>query len=148
MEAIMSARGIEACFWGSIGRDPELKTSRNGNPYVSIGVAVVTGTTDDGKDITTWVQVSCFGETAEKIATRCKKGDRLYVEGTLSQTVWNDKHGETRHGLQVLAWKCERTGNIGKARERKSGAHQDNGQASTAKHQHADADEFGDEIGF
>jgi single-strand DNA-binding protein len=113
-------RGIEAAFWGTLGKDAELKTSRNGNPYVNMGLAVITGEADDGKQVTTWVQVTCFGEAAQKIAARAKKGDRVYCEGTLTQTQWNDRStGEVKRGLNVTAWKCERIGNIGRAREKR-----------------------------
>jgi hypothetical protein len=42
-------------------------------------------------------------------------------------TEWNDAQGKVRHGLNVAAWKVERVASIGKNRERKPGAYQDNG---------------------
>ena len=115
-------RGLETAFWGTLGKDPELKTSKAGTPYAGMNVVVVTGTTDDGKDVSQWLRVTCFGDTAKAIASRAKKGDRVYVEGTLTMSQWNDAQGEVRHGLNVAAWKCERVASIGKSRERKAGA--------------------------
>jgi single-strand DNA-binding protein len=111
-------RGIETAFWGTLGRDPELKTSRAGKPYCAMNLAVTTGTTEDARDITTWVRATAFGQTAEKIAT-AKKGDRVYVEGTLTLTEWQAQDGQARHGLNVAAWKAEKVAAIGKNREKR-----------------------------
>lgn len=112
-------RGIETAFWGTLGRDPELKTSRAGKPFCGLALAVTVGKTDDGKDITQWVRATCFGEAAQKVGTTAKKGERIYCEGSLTLTAWTDKDGAARTGLNVAAWKCERLGNIGKAREKR-----------------------------
>jgi single-strand DNA-binding protein len=117
-------RGIETAFWGVLGKDPELKTSKSGKAYTGMNVVVVTGATDDGKDVSQWLRVVCFGETAEAIAARAKKGDRIYCEGTLTLTQWNDAHGEVRHGLNVAAWKCERLSAIGRNRQFKERGHE------------------------
>jgi single-stranded DNA-binding protein len=70
-------RGIETAFWGVLGKDPEPKTSKTGNAFATMNVAVTVGKADDGKDVSQWVRVACFGETAEKIAARARKGDRV-----------------------------------------------------------------------
>ena len=109
------SRGIETAFWGTLGRDPDLRTSKAGNPFCLLAVAVTTGKDDAGKDTSTWLRVTCFGETAKAIGGNCSKGDRVYVEGTLTPNEY-EKDGEKRHGLNVAAWKCERVGNIGQHR--------------------------------
>ena len=112
-------RGIETAFWGVLGTEPELKTSKNGKAFANMSVAVTIGTADDGKDVSQWLRVACFGETAERLARAAKKGDRIYCEGTLTLNSWADKAtGEARSGLNVAAWKCERVASIGKHRER------------------------------
>lgn len=118
-------RGIEAAFWGVLGKDPELKTSKTGKAFATMNVVVTVGETDDGKDMSQWVRVACFGETAERIASRAKKGDRVYAEGTLTLNTWADKTtGEAKTGLNLAAFKCEKVPGIGKSRPR-----QDHGQA-------------------
>jgi len=114
-------RGIEAAFWGTLGRDPELKQSRAGKAYCGLNVAVTTGEADSGSgnDATTWVRATCFGVVAEKISDTAKKGDRVYIEGNLTLNTWQPADGPARTGLNVAAWKCERLGNIGKSRERR-----------------------------
>ena len=112
-------RGIETAFWGVLGNELELKTSRGGKAFAQMSIVVAVGQDDDGKDVSQWLRVACFGETAERLVRQAKKGDRVYVEGTLTLNSWADKAtGEARSGLNVAAWKCERIANIGKHRER------------------------------
>jgi single stranded DNA-binding protein len=113
-------RGIETAFEGTLGRDVELKTSRSGKPYASLALAVTTGKGDDGGEVTTWVRTTVFGEVAEEIAATVKKGDRVYCEGTLTLSQWNDAHGETKHGLNVAAWRCKPLGLIGERKPKSS----------------------------
>jgi len=113
-------RGIEAAFWGTLLHDLELKTSASGKKYCNFGCAVVTSNADNGKDVSQYVRVACFGEAAEVLAARVKKGDRVYCEGSLTQTQWNDRGtGEIKHGLNLAAWTCQRVANIGRNRERR-----------------------------
>jgi single-strand DNA-binding protein len=111
-------RGIESAFFGTLGRDPELRTSRNGNPYLTLSIAVTVGRDDAGKDVTQWVRVTCFGETAQQLATTARKGDRLYAEGSLTLNTWTTNDGQARADLQVSAWKREKLGAIGRNRPR------------------------------
>ncbi len=141
-------RGIETAFWGTLGKDPELKTSKTGNPFTTMNVVVTVGTSDDGKDVGQWLRVACFGDTAKNIASRAKKGDRVYVEGTLTTTQWNDAHGEAKHGLNVAAWKVERVASIGMNRERKRGAYQDNGISLPKRNDRPQHPDFNDEMPF
>ena len=104
-------RGIEAAFWAVLGKDLELKQGKTGKPFCNFSFVVTTG-----QDESQWVNVICFGETAEKLSKTAQKGDKVYCEGTLSLTQWNDAHGEVKHGLNVSAWRVDRLGNIGKAK--------------------------------
>lgn len=141
-------RGIEVAFWATLGKDPELKTSKGGTLYCGMNAVCSVGKDDNDKDVSQWLRVTCFNDTAKAIAARARKGDRVYVEGSLSLSSWTDKaSGETKTGLSVAAWKVERTGNIGKSRERKHGDYQSNGDApkqSNGRGKH----EFDDELSF
>ena len=41
-------RGIEAAFWGVLGNDPELKTSKSGKAFAEMSVFVTVGQDDNG----------------------------------------------------------------------------------------------------
>ena len=111
-------KGIEAGFFGSLGREVELRTSKSGKPWASLLIAVETGEEDaDGHTKAQWIKVAVFGENAERLAGAAK-GTRLYVEGTLKQEEWKDKDGFDKHGLSVAAWKCEKVGSSAIGRNR------------------------------
>jgi single stranded DNA-binding protein len=101
-------RGIEAAFWGALGRDPELKTSRAGNAFCRLSVAVNAGEDGGGKSSVQWMRAVVFGEQAEKIAATARKGDRVYCEGVLTLESWRTSGGEERWGLSIACWKCEK----------------------------------------
>ena len=55
---------------------------------------------------------------AEEIAARASKSDRVYVEGNLTLNTWQaSSTGETKTGLNVAAWRCEKVPAIGKNRQ-------------------------------
>jgi len=113
-------RGLETAFWGVLGKDPELRNSKSGNSFATMNVVVVTGRSDDGKDVSQWLRVACFGGIAEQITAKAKKGDRIYCEGQLTLNTWADKAmGEAKTGLNVAAWKCEKVPGIGRNRQRR-----------------------------
>jgi len=117
-------RGIESALWGVLGKDPELKISKTGTPFTTMNVTVTVGKADDGKDVGQWIRIVCFGATAEQIAARAKKGDRVYCEGTLTQNTWTVANGDTRTGLNLAAWKVEKLAAIGKNRQFREKGHE------------------------
>lgn len=111
-------KGIECTFFGSLGKDVELRMAKSGKAWASLAIVVDTGEQDaDGRHKAQWIKVSVFGEVAERLAN-ATKGTRLYTEGWLTLDTWNDKAGEVRHGLSCAAFTCQRDGssNIGRNR--------------------------------
>jgi single-stranded DNA-binding protein len=98
----------------------ELKTSKAGKLYASLALAVVTGKGDDGGDATTWIRTTVFGETAEEIAAAVVKGDRCYVEGSLTLNTWTAADCQQRTGLNCAAWRCKPLGLIGERKAKSS----------------------------
>ena len=91
---------IEAALFGTLGRDAELKTSKNGKPYLRLNIACGEG------DATQWVAATVFDERAIAAADRLIKGARVYLEGKLSLNEWTASDGTPRTGLSVLSWHC------------------------------------------
>jgi single-strand DNA-binding protein len=148
-------KGIECAFFGVIGSESiELRTSRGGNAWASFNIGVMTAVTDDGKDVLTWLRVSCFGDTAERVASSFKKGDRAYIEGNLKLDHWQDKQGEQKHGLSVSAFKVEKVGvsAIGRNKPKRESSDSGPGMASFAGSIHRQAprvtgrDDFNDQL--
>ena len=101
---------IDCAFIGRVGTDPELRTSQAGKPWLRFNVAV------GQENAIQWVQVACFGERAAQLAGMIRKGDRIYVEGSVKLNTWVGKEGEQRSGLSVAVWKAEKLGQIGRNR--------------------------------
>jgi single-strand DNA-binding protein len=100
---------IEAALFGTLGRDAEHKTSKNGKPYLRATIAVSEG------EATTWVNATIFDQAAIDNAAKLIKGARVYVEGRISINEWTDRDGKQRHGLSIISWHC-RLAQIGRAK--------------------------------
>lgn len=109
---------LEAAAQGTVSQDGiELRSAKNGTSFASFSIAIATGKQDDaGKNLLTWLRVTAFGEAAEILARRAKKGARIYAEGRLELSEWVARDGVKRSGLNLTAWKCELIGaaNIGR----------------------------------
>jgi single-strand DNA-binding protein len=101
---------IDCAFYGFLAADAETKVSKAGKTWARLRVGV--GKDDDLQ----WVSVAVFGQVAE-LAAKLKKGDRVYVEGSIKIDTWTGNDGTERHGLSVASFKCERTHAIGRNRE-------------------------------
>jgi single-stranded DNA-binding protein len=130
---------IECAFFGFLATDAEPRTSQAGKPWVRMRVGT-------GKDDTVqWISVAVFGPAAEH-AARLKKSDRCYVEGTIKIEYWQTRDGADRHGLNVAAFKCERTHQIGRDRPRRRRERAE--PTFNGEHQPPATAAFDDEIGF
>ena len=125
-------RGIECAFTASLGQDVELRKSKAGKTFATFPCVVDMGH-EDGKETAQWLRCICFGDTAEKLAERAKKADRVYVEGSLSLNSWEGADGETKHGLNVTAWRAERLSNIGRAKPKRPALVEDEDEAEPAQ---------------
>jgi single-stranded DNA-binding protein len=128
---------IEAAFFGTLGRDGELKTSKAGKPYLRLNMRVGDGETAQ------WVGVMAFDEGATEAAEKFVKGARVYVEGRLSINEWTGQGGAARHGLSILSWHC-RLAQIG----RNKPTRKDDSKRPTGQTGPQDRPEFNDEIPF
>jgi single-stranded DNA-binding protein len=105
---------IECAFFGVLGRDGELKTSKAGKQYLKLNVRVGDG---DGAQ---WVGVMVFGDEAVEIAPKLLKGSRVYIEGSIKLDEWTAQDGSKRHGLSVMSWHC-RLAAIGRNKPQRPG---------------------------
>jgi single-strand DNA-binding protein len=57
----------------------------------------------DLKEITTWVDVECWGPLAENVAKYCIQGQEVTVNGRLAIEPWEDKEGNKRTSTKINA---------------------------------------------
>lgn len=92
---------------GTLGRDPEVKYTQSGTPVAKFSLATNERYKDkDGnwQDRTEWHNIVAWQRTAEILAEYVKKGDRLYVEGKLQTSSWDDKQtGEKKYRTEIVA---------------------------------------------
>lgn len=92
---------------GNITRDPELRFTPNGTPVASFGIAVNKNYQD--KESGEWISdadffnVTAWYKLAENCAESLTKGDRVLVAGRLSQDNWEDKDGQKRSAVKIIA---------------------------------------------
>lgn len=88
-------------FNGRLGADSELKTSKNGNQFLTMRVA--TDEFNNGETTTTWVNVVWTGERAVKMVEHMKKGSLVEVHGVLRTSLYKTKNGDSAISHDVFA---------------------------------------------
>ena len=86
---------------GRLGADSELKTSKNGNQYVTMRIA--SNEYINGENVTTWVRILWPGERAVKMQEHMKKGSLVSVRGALRTSLYDNKNGEKAIAIDIFA---------------------------------------------
>ena len=93
---------------GNVGQEPEVR-------YVDQGVAVARvrlATTERGYTLqngtqvpehTDWHNVILWRRLAEVVEKYVHKGDKLYIEGRVRYTTYDDKQGQKRYATEIWA---------------------------------------------
>lgn len=105
MKGFVMASINQVTLLGNCTRDPELRYSGSGMAICQIGMAVNTqyGTGDDRKEETCFLDVVCFGASAEYNAQHLTKGARVLVTGRLKWETWEGQDGMKRSKHSVVA---------------------------------------------
>ena len=88
---------------GNIGKDPEVRETKAGN-VANMVIATSERYTDKSgqkQEKTEWHNLVVFGKLADVVAKYVKKGDKLYVEGSITTRKWEDKEGNTRYNTEI-----------------------------------------------
>ena len=103
---------------GNLTRDVELRQIPSGTSVADIGVAINDREKrgDEWVDVTTFIDVTLWGRTAEVAAEYLSKGSPVLVEGKLRLETWNAKEtGEKRSKLKIVADKMQLLGTKGQS---------------------------------
>jgi len=101
------ARGInKVILIGNLGRDPETRYAQGGGPVTNFSVATSENwrdkTSGDMQERTEWHNVVCFGRLAEIAGEYLKKGSKVYIEGSLRTSSW-EQDGQKRFKTEIMA---------------------------------------------
>jgi single-strand DNA-binding protein len=101
------SRGLnKVMIIGHLGRDPEMRYTPSGRPVTTYSVAVSrTWNTVDGErhSETEWFNIVAWGNLAEICKQYLHKGQQVYIEGRLQTRHWEDKEGQKRTSVEVVA---------------------------------------------
>jgi len=111
---------IEVSLMGHLGKDPETRTSERGTTYTTFSMAA--NYKNQGEDITTWFNVTCFGHSSNFVNNYLKKGSAVYVSGELQPRTYSKKDGTNGTSLDVKAMIVKGVGGGGQdSRSRSNG---------------------------
>jgi single-strand DNA-binding protein len=92
---------------GNLGKDPEVRHLENGGVVANFPLATSEVFTDrstgEKKEITDWHDIVAWRGLAEVVEKYVRKGTKLYVEGKLKKRSWQDKEGQTRYSVEIVA---------------------------------------------
>ena len=87
---------------GRVGTDPEMRQSQGGTPVTQFRMAT-DRRRQNGETEADWHSVVCWGRQAEAVAEYVRKGNRLYVSGSLAQNSFETEEGQRIHRTEVHA---------------------------------------------
>jgi single-strand DNA-binding protein len=91
---------------GNLTRDPELRSTQGGTSVCSLRVAVNTRRKDasgEWVDKPNYFDVTVWGAQGENCATYLQKGRPVAVDGRLEWREWEDKQGNKRQSVDIVA---------------------------------------------
>ena len=95
---------------GNLGADPEVRSTSNGSRVATLSVATSRqwkNQSGEKQEKTEWHRVVLWnnkGSTLADIAEKyCKKGDKVYIEGSIEYRSWQDREGQTRYTTEITA---------------------------------------------
>lgn len=91
---------------GNVGKDPEIKATGSGIAVATFSIATSERFKDKSgnwQDRTEWHNLVAYQRTAEIVRDYVKKGSKLYVEGRLQTSSWDDKTtGQKRYKTEII----------------------------------------------
>ena len=92
---------------GNLTRDPELRSLQSGTSVCSLRVACNTrrkdGATGEWVDKPNYFDVTIWGRQGENAAQYLAKGRPVAIDGRLEWREWQDKEGNNRQSVEVVA---------------------------------------------
>jgi single-strand DNA-binding protein len=92
---------------GNLGKDPEVKFTPSGVPVAKFSLATNERYKDkagEWQDRTEWHNIVAWQRLAEIVGEYVKKGSKIYIEGRLQTSSWEDKQsGEKKYRTEIVA---------------------------------------------
>lgn len=91
---------------GNLGADPELRMTSGGQAVLKLRVATAETYLDRNRnrqERTEWHSVVVWGKRAEALGKILGKGSRIFVEGGLRTSSYDDRDGNKRYKTEIVA---------------------------------------------
>ena len=92
---------------GNLGKDPEIKYTSSGMAVAKFSLATNERYKDkegQWQDRTEWHNVVAWQRLAEIVGEYVKKGSKLYLEGRIQTSSWDDKEtGQKKYRTEIIA---------------------------------------------
>ena len=98
----------KAILIGHLGRDPEVRYTPEGLAVANFSVAATEKI--KGEDRTQWFRITAFGKLGEICGEFLSKGRQVYIEGRLQTSEWEDREGNKRFTVEVIASQMQMLG--------------------------------------
>lgn len=102
----MSRSVNKAILIGNLGADPEIRTTPGGSRVATLSVATNRKWTDKSgatQEKTEWHRIVAWNKLAEIAERYLRKGDRVFIEGSIEYRQWQGQDGQTRYTTEVVA---------------------------------------------
>jgi len=104
----MASRGVnKVILVGNLGKDPEVRYMPNGNAVANFTVATSESWKDQQgqpQERTEWHNIVMYRRLAEVAGEYLKKGSKVYIEGKLQTSKWQDQStGQDRYKTEINA---------------------------------------------
>jgi single-strand DNA-binding protein len=93
---------------GNLGADPEVRSTSNGSRVATLSIATSRqwkNQAGEKQEKTEWHRVVLWNTNFSKLADiaerYCKKGDKVFVEGSIEYRSWQDREGQTRYTTEI-----------------------------------------------
>jgi len=92
---------------GRLGKDPEIRSTPQGNTVAKFTVATDERFTDksgEKQERTEWHNVAAWGKLGEICGQYLRKGKLVYIEGSIRTESWDDKEsGQKKYRTEIVA---------------------------------------------
>jgi single-strand DNA-binding protein len=92
---------------GNVGKDPEVKYTPTGTPVAKFSLATnekYKDRSDEWQERTEWHNIMAWQRLAEIVGEYVKKGAKLYIEGKLQTSSWEDREsGTKKYRTEIVA---------------------------------------------
>jgi single-strand DNA-binding protein len=99
---------------GNLGRDPEVRFSKDGRPVANFTLATTERWNDrasgERRERTEWHRIVVWDRQAEIAGEHLRKGMQIYVEGSLQTREWTDREGARRFTTEIKAQRFQMLG--------------------------------------